>query len=65
MRVMSHARRTVSFALLVKSAVGVGVSTLALFGVAVPRLGFELSATGGTGIALVGAVIGATIAFYS
>ncbi|MFC4172636.1 hypothetical protein ACFOYU_11285 [Microvirga sp. GCM10011540] len=57
-----HARRAVSFILVLKGMVGFSVAALALFGVAVPYFGYEATAAGGTAAAGVGALVGAVLA---
>jgi len=57
-----HARRAVSFVLVLKAMVGFSVAALALFGVAVPYLGYEATAASGSAAAGIGALVGAVLA---
>ncbi len=62
MGMISRARKTVSFILLFKSAVGFSMAALALFGVTVPFFGFEATTATGGAAAGVGAMVGALLA---
>lgn len=54
-----------SFAMLLKGVVGGSVTTLVLFGVAAPQLGFPITLFSEGAAAGVGAIMGALVAFKS
>lgn len=58
----ARAHQALSFSLMLKAMVGCSVSALALFGVAVPHLGFDPGMFGEGVAASVGAAIGAILA---
>ncbi len=59
---LRRAQKTVSFAMLFKSAVGLSVLCLTLFGVTVPHLGFEPTLATGGAAAGFGAILGTFLA---